>query len=179
MSEATLAAILLTLKVASVSTLCVFVPATLLGYWFARSHSRLSLFTSAIVSLPLVLPPTAVGYLLLRLFAHDGPFGPEVLGFQINFLLTWKAAIVAAGVMALPLVVRTTKVAFEGVDARMVEVGMFQSHRRIAGRYNYPNARMYQQDEKLQQNRFLADWLEHCLANGRLGVDVTAPLTDA
>ena len=119
MSEATLAAILLTLKVASVSTLCVFVPATLLGYWFARSHSRLSLFTSAIVSLPLVLPPTAVGYLLLRLFAHDGPFGPEVLGFQINFLLTWKAAIVAAGVMALPLVVRTTKVAFEGVDPRL------------------------------------------------------------
>ncbi len=64
-------------------------------------------------------------------------------------------------------------------DARMVEVGMFQSHRRIAARYSYPNARMYQQDEKLQQNRFLADWLEHCLANGRLGVDVTAPLTDA
>lgn len=64
-------------------------------------------------------------------------------------------------------------------DVRMVEVGMFQSHRRIAGRYNYPNARMYQQDEKLQQNRFLADWLEHCLANGRLGVDVTTPLTDA
>ena len=64
-------------------------------------------------------------------------------------------------------------------DARMVEVGMFQSHRRIAGRYNYPNARMYQQDEKLQQNRFLADWLEYCLANGRAGVDVIAPLTDA
>jgi uncharacterized protein YqiB (DUF1249 family) len=64
-------------------------------------------------------------------------------------------------------------------DASMVEVGMFQTHRRIAARYNYPNAHMYQQDEKLQQNRFLADWLEHCLANGRLGVDVTAPLTDA
>ena len=64
-------------------------------------------------------------------------------------------------------------------DASMAEVGMFQAHRRIAARYSYPNARMYQQDEKLQQNRFLADWLEHCLANGRLGVDVTAPLTDA
>ena len=52
-------------------------------------------------------------------------------------------------------------------DAGMLEVGMFQSHRRISARYQYPNAYMYQQDEKSQQNRFLADWLEHCLQNGR------------
>ncbi len=52
-------------------------------------------------------------------------------------------------------------------DAGMLEVGMFQSHRRIAARYQYPNEGMYQQDEKSQQNRFLADWLEHCLQNGR------------
>jgi len=52
-------------------------------------------------------------------------------------------------------------------DASMLEVGMFQSHRQVAARYRYPNAQMYQQDEKSQQNRFLADWLEHCLANGR------------
>ncbi len=51
-------------------------------------------------------------------------------------------------------------------DARMAEVGMFQSHRRIEGRYSYPNDRMYQQDEKCQQNQFLADWLEHALHNG-------------
>ncbi len=52
-------------------------------------------------------------------------------------------------------------------DAGMLEVGMFQSHRRIAARYRYPNDDMHQQDEKSQQNRFLADWLEHCLLNGR------------
>jgi len=51
-------------------------------------------------------------------------------------------------------------------DASMAEVGMFQSHRRVDGRYQYPNNRMYQQDEKCQQNRFLADWLEHCLRHG-------------
>lgn len=56
-------------------------------------------------------------------------------------------------------------------DAGMLEVGMFQSHRRIAARYQYPNDRMYQQDEKSQQNRFLADWLEHCLQNGRACLD--------
>ena len=52
-------------------------------------------------------------------------------------------------------------------DARMLEVGSFQSHRQIQGRYVYPNRGMYQQDEKAQQNRFLAEWLAHCLANGR------------
>lgn len=64
-------------------------------------------------------------------------------------------------------------------DARMLEVGMFQSSRRVAARYSYPNQQMYQQDEKFQQNRFLADWLEHCLQNGRAGLQIHAPVTDA
>ncbi len=57
-------------------------------------------------------------------------------------------------------------------DAHMLEVGAFQSHRRIAARYDYPNDRMHQQDEKSQQNRFLAEWLEHCLQNGRTSRDL-------
>lgn len=59
-------------------------------------------------------------------------------------------------------------------DARMLEVGMFQSHRRVAARYEYPNDKMFAQDEKFQQNRFLSDWLEHCLQNGRAALDVGA-----
>ncbi len=55
-------------------------------------------------------------------------------------------------------------------DASMLEVGMFQTHRGIAARYAYPNDNMFQQDEKSQQNRFLADWLEHCLLEGRSDV---------
>ena len=61
-------------------------------------------------------------------------------------------------------------------DARMLEVGMFQSHRRVAVRYAYPNHQMFAQNEKYQQNRFLADWLEHCLHNGRVAFDTEAPL---
>jgi hypothetical protein len=61
----------------------------------------------------------------------------------------------------------------------MLEVGMFQSHRQIAPRYQYPNDRMFQQDEKSQQNRFLADWLEHCLQNGRSSLDLSVPATDS
>jgi uncharacterized protein YqiB (DUF1249 family) len=60
-------------------------------------------------------------------------------------------------------------------DAGMLEVGMFQSHRSVAARYQYPNDKMYQQDEKSQQNRFLADWLEHCLQNGRVASNALEP----
>jgi len=56
-------------------------------------------------------------------------------------------------------------------DAAMLEVGMFQSHRRMLARYRYPNRRMYQQDEKFQQNRFMAEWLSHCLHNGQSILD--------
>ncbi|TCO73215.1 DUF1249 domain-containing protein [Chromatocurvus halotolerans] len=51
-------------------------------------------------------------------------------------------------------------------DAAMLEVGSFQASGTVQARYAYPNPAMHQQDEKNQQNRFLADWLEHCLANG-------------
>ena len=59
-------------------------------------------------------------------------------------------------------------------DATMLEVGSFQSHRHIQARYQYPNNNMYQQDEKCQQNRFLADWLEHCIQSGRSNYSLCA-----
>lgn len=110
------AVLLLTLQVASVATAIVLLPATLLGYALARWEFRGKQALSALVGLPLVLPPTAVGFLLLRLLATDGPLGRERLGFDLGLLLTWKGAVLAAGVMSLPLLARTARVAFEGVD---------------------------------------------------------------
>ena len=57
-------------------------------------------------------------------------------------------------------------------DAGMLEVGTFQSHRRVEGRYAYPNDQMHQQDEKHQQNHFLAEWFSHCLENGHSDVQL-------
>jgi len=131
MSSVAASAIMLTLKVASVATLAVFVPAMLLGYYFARRDTTTSKLVSTVVTLPMVLPPTAVGYLLLRLFAADGPLGSHVLGVPIDVLLTWRAAVIAAAVMALPLVVRTAKVAFEGVDPRLEVMSRTLGYSRI------------------------------------------------
>jgi molybdate transport system permease protein len=107
-----------TLLWASLSTALVMIPGTLLAYVLARFDFRGKQILSTLVSLPLVLPPTAVGYLLLRVFAREGPLGQETLGIDLDILLTWKAVIVACGVMSLPLVVRTARVSFEGVNPR-------------------------------------------------------------
>lgn len=111
--------LLLTLKVAGMATLVTAVPGIACGYLLARKEFRGKRLVSALTTLPLVLPPTAVGFLLLRLLAVDGPLGRHTLGFDLGLLLTWKAAALAASVMSLPLVMRTARVTFEGIDPRL------------------------------------------------------------
>ena len=131
MSGDLIAVLLLTLRVATIATLLVIVPATFLGYALARWEFRGKQLLSAVVGLPLVLPPTAVGFLLLRLLATDGPLGRETLGFDLDLLLTWKAAVLAAGTMSIPLVIRTARVAFEGVDPRLEMMGRTLGYRPL------------------------------------------------
>ena len=108
-----------TLLWAGLSTFVVMVPGTLLAYLLARRSFRGKEVLSTLVSLPLVLPPTAVGYLLLRLFAENGLLGKAILGIDLNVVLTWRAVVIACAVMSMPLVVRTARVAFEGVNPRL------------------------------------------------------------
>jgi molybdate transport system permease protein len=110
--------LLVTLKIALSAVAIVAVPTLAVGFLLARRQFFGKSLVEALTSLPLVLPPTAVGYLLLELLAFDGPLGAGRLGFDLGLLLTWKGATVAAAVMASPLVVRTARVAFEAVDPR-------------------------------------------------------------
>lgn len=111
-------ALALTLAVASAATALIAVPGIGAGYLLARGTFRGKEALASLLTLPLVLPPTAVGFLLLRAFAVDGPLGRATLGFDPGILLTWKGAVIAEGCIAFPLVVRTARVAFEGVDPR-------------------------------------------------------------
>lgn len=61
-------------------------------------------------------------------------------------------------------------------DARMAEVLAFQKNRYIKPKYEYPNKNMYQRDEKAQNNRFLGEWLQHCLQHGR---ELMTPFVDS
>lgn len=142
MSAGAWAATLLTLQVATLSTLLTFVPATLLGYTLARYDFRGKRLVSAVVGLPLVLPPTAVGLLLLRLFGSDGPLGVDTIGVDLGVLLTWRGAVVAAAVMSMPLVVRTAEVTFRGIDPRLETMAATLGHDRwsVWGRFLLPMA---------------------------------------
>lgn len=132
MDEATLDALRLTVQVASVATALVLVPGTLLAYVLARHEFRFKRTLSTFLTLPLVLPPTAVGFLLLRLLAVDGPLGRNTLGFDLDLILTWKGAVLATATMALPLVVRTARVTFEGIDPRLEAMDRTLGHRPAA-----------------------------------------------
>lgn len=130
MSSTALEAVWSTLAWAALATALVMVPGTLVAYLLARRDFRGKQAVSTLFSLPLVLPPTAVGYLLLRLFASDGPLGRGSLGLDLRVILTWKAVVIACAVMATPLVVRTARVSFEGVDPRYEAMARTLGHGR-------------------------------------------------
>jgi molybdate transport system permease protein len=126
--ETVLPPLLLTLRVAATSMAIVAVPAFAAAYLLARRDFRGKAALSTLLTLPLVLPPTAIGFLLLSVFAYDGPLGRSTLGFDLGVLLTWKGAVLAQSVLAMPLVVRTARVAFEGVDPRLEAVARTLGH---------------------------------------------------
>ncbi len=119
MTAGAIEALRVSLLVAGVATLAVLPPGVLCGLLLARRSFPGKALVETATALPLVLPPTAVGYVLLRLLARDGPLGPRALGVDLDLLLTWKGAALAAAVMALPLVVRSARTAFEEVDPRL------------------------------------------------------------
>jgi len=108
-----------TLKVAGVAGIIAAPLGIAAGYVLARYTFRGKSVVETVVALPLVLPPTAIGYLLLALLARDGPLGERALGFDLGVLFTWRAAVIASALVALPLVARTARAAFEGVEPRL------------------------------------------------------------
>ncbi len=118
-SDATWSVLMTTLRVAGVATSIAAPLGCALGYALARRRFPGKALVETLVALPLVLPPTAIGYLLLMALARNGPFGERALGFDPGILFTWRAAVLASVVVALPLVTRTARAAFEGVDPRL------------------------------------------------------------
>jgi len=108
--------LMLSLRVSLAATAVVAVPGVALGWLLARRDFRGKLLLDTLVHLPLVLTPVVVGYLLLLTFGRSGPLGPllEALGIEVAF--TTLGAVLAAAVVALPLVVRSVRTAVELVD---------------------------------------------------------------
>ena len=114
---------LFTIGVALLSTLLILPPGIGLGWLLARRRWPGKALVETLVALPLVIPPVATGLVLLKLFGKHGPLGAflqQVLGVEIVF--TWKAVVIATAAMALPLLVRAARVAFEEVPERLEQV---------------------------------------------------------
>ena len=117
MSAETVSTLELSLRVAVLATIVNAVVGIPLAYALARRRFRGKAALDLLVTLPLVLPPTVTGYYLIVLLGRRGWLGAplyEATGWTIAF--TWYAAVVAATVMALPLLVRTARAAIESVD---------------------------------------------------------------
>jgi molybdate transport system permease protein len=115
--DASSAPILLTLKVASLATLAAALIGIPLARWIAVSRFWLRDWIDAVLMLPMVLPPTVLGYYLIVLVGRNGPLGHWLeASFGITLMFTWQGAVIAAALVALPLIYKAARAAFEDVE---------------------------------------------------------------
>ncbi len=109
----------LSLRVALVGTLLGLPVGLTVAWALAKTSMRGKVLLDTLVSFPLVLPPVVTGYALLLLLGRNGPLAGLQRSLDVELLFTWFAAAMAAGLVALPLMVRSMEVAMAGVDSRV------------------------------------------------------------
>lgn len=113
-------ALALTLKVAGWATALNLLLGVGAGYAMARGRFPGRDLLDAVLTLPMVMPPTVLGYYLLVVIGSHGPVGAWLLEhFGIRLIFTWQAAVIAATVVAFPLVFKAARAAFETVDPQL------------------------------------------------------------
>lgn len=141
---AALSALALSLRVAAIATALVALVGIPAGYLLGRHRFPGRELLDAAITLPLVLPPTVVGYYLILLLGRNGLLGGPLhrwTGWSVMF--TWEAAVVASFVVALPFMIKTSRAAVEAVDPLFVEASRTLGHSELwtALRVTLPLAR--------------------------------------
>lgn len=122
-SEADITTLWLTLKLASVVTVLLLLIGTPIAWWLARTHSPAKSIIGAIVALPLILPPTVLGFYLLLFMGPNGAFGQFTTALGLGTLpFTFWGLVVASLFYSLPFVVQPIQNAFAAIDERHFEV---------------------------------------------------------
>lgn len=116
--------LLLSLKVAGWATLFAAIFGIGLAFLLSRWHSPLCNLVDSVLTLPMVLPPTVIGYYLLVLLGRRGWLGQWLSEIGIELVFTWQGAVIAATVVAFPLVLKAARAAFEDVDHRLEDAGI-------------------------------------------------------
>lgn len=112
------------LRIAAISCVIVFFSGIFAAYYVARLNRVIKGILDVILTLPMVLPPTVVGYFLLLIFGPKHPVGELFLNvFDIKLVMTWYSGIFAAVVVSFPLMYRTARGAFESFDMTLAYSG--------------------------------------------------------
>ncbi|WP_027367977.1 molybdate ABC transporter permease subunit [Desulfocurvibacter africanus] len=118
--DAFLSPLLLTLRVAGLATAAALLMGVACAYVLARYRFPGRDWLDAVLTLPLVLPPTVLGYYLIVLIGRRGLLGKWLYdNFGLNLMFTWQGAVIAASVVAFPLVFKSARAALEGVSANL------------------------------------------------------------
>lgn len=115
--------LLLSLKVAGWATAVAAIAGIAVAYALSRWPSRWSDVVDAFLTLPMVLPPTVTGYYLLVLLGRRSGLGAWLADYGISLVFTWQGAVIAASVVAFPLVLKAARAAFLEVDHRLEQAG--------------------------------------------------------
>ena len=111
------------LRIAAISCVIVFFVGIWAAYYVARMPRVVKGLLDVVLTLPMVLPPTVCGYFLLMLFGVKRPLGIFLSRFGIKFVMTWYGGVLAAAVVAFPLMYRTARGAFESFDETLAYAG--------------------------------------------------------
>ena len=111
------------LRIAAISSVLVFFLGILCAYYVAKLPRAIKGVLDVVLTLPMVLPPTVCGYFLLLVFGARRPLGVFLSRFGIKFVMTWYGGVLAALVVAFPLMYRTARGAFEAFDRTLAYSG--------------------------------------------------------
>lgn len=129
MDESVLFPLRLSLQVATAATVLVVLIGTWMAFILARKNFKGKEILDILLTLPLVLPPTVTGYYLILFMGRNGLFGKYLFhwtGWSIMF--TWYGAALASFIVALPLMIKTTRAAIESVDNNLIKVSYTLGH---------------------------------------------------
>lgn len=123
LSESDITALIITLKLAGLTTLILLLVGTPFAWWLARTRCRLKFIVEAVVALPLVLPPTVLGFYLLIALGPQGPFGGLMAWLGVESLaFTFTGLVIGSVFYSMPFVVQPLQDAFSAVGRRPMEI---------------------------------------------------------
>lgn len=118
---ADLSPIWLSIETSVTATIITFVLGTATAVWRANKHGAGPALLDGIFLLPLVLPPTVVGFILLLIFGRNGPLGRLLLHFGATVVFSWPATVIAAAVVSFPLMYLSVRASLEQVDTNLLQ----------------------------------------------------------